>query len=145
MAFDSFPILVARALAVAPTVFTTLAELDTVSLPELGINEADASVQNATIDKYVFSTLLRRKPVPLKLNFLPTDATQDHIAGLYKAMTGGTTDGYKFTHTASGLLWVASGAVTNLKPETPMEGKLSLTATLRFTGVMSIQGVTIGS
>lgn len=142
--YDSYPILVARAIAPSPT-FTTIAELDTVGLPELGVNEADASIQNSTIDRYVTSTLLRRKPVPLQLNFDPNDATQDHITGLYKALTAQSVDGYKFTHSASSLVWVASGNVTNIKPGTPMEGKLSLAVTLRFSGQMSINGVTLGT
>ncbi len=145
MSYDSFPIIVARALAAAPTVFTNIADLDTVELPEIEVKESDASVQNHTIDQYVFSTLIRRKPVKLALNFLPYDGSQDNITGLYKAMTGGTIDGYKFTHSASSLIWVASGAVTNLKPKTPMEGKLGLDVTLRFTGQMTIQGVTVGT
>ena len=143
--YNSFPLLIARALAAAPTVFTTIAELDTVSLPEIGVNEADASIQNKTIDQYVTSTLLRRKPVPLKMNFDPNDATQDHITGLYKAMTAQTVDGYKFTHLASSLIWVASGNVTNIKPVTPMEGSIDLEVTFRFTGVMSMNGITIGT
>lgn len=143
--YNTYPIFVARALAVAPTVFTTIAELDTVSLPEIGVNEDDASIQNSTIDRYVTSTLLRRKPTPLKLNFDPNDATQDHVTGLYKAMSSQTVDGYKFTHAASSLIWVASGNVTNIKLETPKEGSMGLTVTLRFTGQMTINGVTIGT
>ncbi len=142
--YDSYPLLVARATAPSPT-FTTIAELDTVQLPEIGVNEADASIQNSTIDRWVTSTLLRRKPVPLKLNFDPADATQDHLTGMIKAITTQSLDAYRFSHSASGLIWIASGNVTNFKPETPMEGKLSGTFTLRFTGQMSINGLTIGT
>lgn len=145
MPFDSYPILVARAQASAPTVFNTIAELDVVSLPEIGVNDADASVQNSTIDKWVVSTLLRRKPTPLALNFLPNDGSQNNITGLYQAMTLGTFDGYKFSHAATGLVWVASGYVTNIKPKTPKEGVLGLDVTLRFSGQMTIQGLTVGT
>ena len=145
MPYDSFPILVARAPNATPTVFTTIAELDTVALPELTANEFDASVQNANIDKYVVSSLLRRKPLALTLNMLPYDASQDHLTGLYSAKINNTFDGYRFTHAASSLIWVASGYVTAISPKTPMEGKLQIDVTLRFSGVMSIQGVTVGS
>ncbi len=144
MPYDSFPILVARAPAGTPTVFTTIADLESVELPELDSNEDDTSVQNKTIDQYVMSTLLRRKPVKLSLNMLPYDGTHDHLTGLYKAKIDCTLDGYRFTHTASSLIWVASGYVKTLSPKTPKEGKLQLDATLRFTGQMTIQGVTIG-
>lgn len=143
--YDSFPLLVGRAPALTPTSFTTIAELDVVSLPEMGVNEDDASIQNSTIDRYVTSTLLRRKPTPLALNFDPNDATQDHITGLYKAMSTQTLDGYKFSHAASSLIWVVSGNVTNIKPGTPKEGKIALAVTLRFSGLMTINGITIGT
>ncbi len=142
--YDSYPILVARAIAPSPT-FNTIAELDVVTLPELGVNEADASIQNSAIDRWVTSTLLRRKPVPLKMNFDPADGTQDHITGLYKALATQSLDAYKWSHSASGLVWIASGNVTNIKPDTPMEGKISLNVTMRFSGAMSINGVQLGT
>lgn len=145
MAFDSFPLLVARAPAITPTVFTTIAELDTVGIPELSANEYDTSIQNKSIDYFVVSSLLRRKPIPLVLNLLPGDGTQDHLTGLYAAKINNTFDGYKFSHSASGLLYVGSGFVTALSPKTPMEGKLQVNVTLRLSGVMSIQGITVGS
>ena len=43
------------------------------------------------------------------------------------------------------MIWVASGNVTAIDPKTPMEGKLELDVTLRFSGNMTIQGVTFGS
>lgn len=145
MPYDTFPIIVARAPNATPTTFTDLAELDVVNLPELGVNEADASIQNALADKYVTSTLLRRKPVTISLNFRPDSGTQDHLTGLYKAVTTQSFDGYKFTHSSSSLVWVASGFCTNLKPKTPKEGVFGLDATLRFSGTMTINGVVVGS
>jgi hypothetical protein len=144
MAFDSYPLLVARAPALTPTIFTNIAEIDVPALPEIGSNEYDSSVQNKTIDIYVVSSLIRRKALPLTLNMLPSDASQDHVAGLYFARINNSFDGYKFSHATSGLVWVASGFVTNLKPKTPMEGKLQLDVTLRFSGPMGIQSNSAG-
>ena len=144
MAYDTYPLLVARAPALTPTVFTNIAEIDVPALPELSSNEFDASTQNHTIDNYVVSSLIRRKVVLLTLNMLPSDATQDHVAGLYFARLNNSFDGYKFTHAASGLVWVASGYVTILTPKTPMEGKMQLDVTLRFSGPMGIQSNSAG-
>lgn len=144
MAFDSYPLLLARAPALTPTVYTAIAEIDTPALPEIGSNDYDASVQNKTIDIYVVSSLLRRKAPTFTLNFLPSDATQDHVAGLYFSRLNNSFDGFKFSHAASGLVWVASGFVTNLKPKTPMEGKLQIDVTLRFSGPMGIQSNSAG-
>lgn len=144
MAFDSYPLLMARAPALTPTSYTTIAEIDVPSLIEIGSNEYDSSVQNFTMDRYVVSSLLRRKAPTFTLNMLPSDATQDHVAGLYFARINNTFDGYRMTHAASGLVWVASGFVTNLKPKTPMEGKLQIDVTLRFSGPMGIQSNSAG-
>ena len=144
MAFDSFPRLVARAPAASPTIFTNIAEIDVPGLPEISSNEYDSSTQNHTIDVYVVSSLLRRKAVPLTLNMLPSDPSQDHVAGLYYARFNNTFDGYMFSHAASGLVWVASGFVTALAPKTPMEGKLQIGVTLRFSGPMGIQSNSSG-
>ena len=144
MPFDSYPLLVARAPALTPTVFTTIAEIDTITLPEISSNEYDSSTQNHTIDVYVVSSLLRRKVASAVLNMLPSDATQDHVAGLYFARLNNSFDGYKFSHAASGLVWVASGYVTILAPKTPMEGKMQLGVSWRFSGPMGIQSNSAG-
>ena len=145
MPFDSYPLLVARAPAITPTVFTNIAEIDVPALPEISSNEYDSSTQNHSIDVYVVSTLLRRKPVALTFNMLPSDPTQDHVAGLYFARINNSFDGYKFSHAASGLVWVASGYVTALgPPKTAMEGKLQLPVTIRLSGPMGIQSNSAG-
>lgn len=150
IAASSHGIIVARALAATPTVFTDIAELDSVGLPELTRNEFDASVQNRNIDSYVMG-MLRRKSVQLGLNWLEKDASHDHLTGLYAGIINNTFDGYKF-YTASGVdpqfstfIWIASGNVQALAPKVPTDGKAGLTATLRFSGVMSINGVTFGT
>ncbi len=143
--YISNPILVARATAAAPTVFTTIAQLKNIPLPKLNSNEADGSVQNSTIDKYVMSTLMRRDPVTLTLNMMPYDATHDHLTGLLKAKIDCTLDGYRFSHAASSLIWVASGYVKAFEPKTPSEQIMEVDITLRFTGQMTIQGITVGT
>lgn len=143
--YISNPILVARATAALPTVFTTIAQLKQIPLPSFKSNEADGSIQNSTIDKWVVSSLLRRDPVTLTLNLLPYDGTHDHLTGLLKAKIDCTLDGYRFTHAASSLIWVASGYVTATAMKTPFEQLMEIDVTLRFTGQMTIQGVTIGT
>ena len=143
MAYNSFPFLVQRAPASTPFTFTTIAELDTISLPELSGNEADASVQNSNIDKYVVSILQRRKPVAITVNYLPTDPTQDWLQGLYFSRINNNFDGWKFLHNATGTIWIASGQITALTPKTPFEGKLQLDVTLRLSGPMYLNGLLI--
>ena len=147
MAYDSYPILIARAPNATPTVFTTIAELDTVALPEISSVITDASVQNYTAERKVASSLLRRKPAMFTMNFLPADGTQDHLTGLYAAKHANpqVVDGFKFTHLASGLVWIHSGFVAIITPKNPFEGKMQADVTLEFTGVWVHNGVQIGT
>lgn len=137
-------IIVARALSATPTVFADISELAKIGLPGMFRNEFDASTQNVNIDRYNFG-FLRRKPVELSLNYLPGDASHDHLTGLYKALIDNSVDGYKFTQNPGTLVWVASGQVQAIDPDTPTDGVLMAKVTLRFSNVMSIQGVTIGT
>jgi hypothetical protein len=145
IALSSHAVIVARALAATPTVFTDIAELDTVTLPTLFRNVFDASVQNRNIDSNVLG-MLRRKPLPLTLNFLPSDPTHDHLTGLYKALITEPVpvDGFKFYQTSSSVLWVASGQVASIDPKTPTDGKWAADVSIQLSGIMSIGGVTVG-
>lgn len=134
---SSHGIIVGRAPSTTPTVYTDIAELSMVALPELKRNEFDAYVQNKNIDNYVIGAL-RRGSVQLGLNFIPNDPSHDHLTGLYSAIIANSIDGYKFYQTFSGLLWVASGQVQALIPKTPTDGKMEVTATIRFSGAMSL-------
>ena len=144
MAYNSYPLLLQRAPAATPFTFTTIAELSQVPLPELMGNEADASIQNSIMDVYVVSTLQRRKPLALKVNYLPSDGTQDHLTGLLAARISGSFDGYKFLHAASSLTIIASGQVTGVSPVTPNEGLLQGDITIRLSGAMFWNGLRIG-
>lgn len=147
---SSHGIILSRALAATPTVFTEIAELDSVALPEIFRNEFDGTVQNRNIDSYALG-VIRRKAVQIGLNWLEKDASHDHLTGLYAAIINNTIDGYKFSTNAgadpqfSTLIWIASGQVQSLAPKTPTDGKAGLMATLRFSGVMTINGVVIGA
>lgn len=146
---NSHGIIVARAPSATPTIFTEIAELDQVNLPELFRNEFDGSVQNRNIDSYAMG-FLRRKSFQLSLNWLEKDASHDHLTGLYKAIIDNSFDGYKFYPTAavdpqfSTFLWIASGNVQALAPKIPTDGKAGLNVTIRLSGIMSLNGVTIG-
>lgn len=136
--------LIARAPTATPTVFTTIAELGDVTPPELHRNEFDASSQQDNIDSYILG-MLRRGQLKVPLNFIPTNATHDHLTGLYKALNTEPPpyEGYKLTY-PEGTQMVFSGQVQSIIPTAPVDGKLSAQVTIRLSGRMSIAGVSIG-
>lgn len=125
--------------------WTEIAEMGDVQPPGLSRNEFDASTQDKNIDAWVLG-VLRRSPMTMPLNFLPANNTHDHLTGLQKLMIDNTVTGFKIVFSDTGLTtWVASGQVQNFQPKAPVDGKLSADVTIRFSGVMMIGGVTVGS
>jgi hypothetical protein len=116
--------------------WSAIAEQGDVTPPELSRNEFDATTQEKDIDAYVLG-VLRRGAMTHQLNFLPTDNTHDHLTGLHKLLKDNTVTGWRINY-PDGTLWIMSGQVQALKPNAPVDGKLSLDLTLRFSGKMQI-------
>ena len=75
-----------RAPVATPSTFTEISEVGDITLPGLDHNEFDATSHNRNSDAYVLG-VLRRDLFTIKLNFLPSDGTHDHLTGLIKAAT----------------------------------------------------------
>ena len=127
-------------------IFTNIAEQGDNTPPGYMRNEFDATTQEKDIDAYVLG-VLRREQFTLALNFLPTNNTHDHLTGLYKLMIDNTVCGWKIVYPtiAGGTIWVLSGQVQHLAPKAPVDGKLALDATIRFSGPMKIGTTIVGS
>jgi hypothetical protein len=123
---------------------TTIAELGDITLPELSRNEFEALTQSENIDSYILG-VLRRGPVTVKMNFIPTNATHDHLTGLANAIITNSMDGYTFTvPTTPPWIWIASGQVQKMTDVAPVDGKLESDVTIRLSGKFYINGVLIG-
>lgn len=123
--------------------FTDVAEQGDVTPPEVSRNEFDATTQEKDIDSYVLG-VLRRGAFTQPLNFLPANGTHDHVTGVFKLLKDNTVTGWRITYPdAAATQWIMSGQVKGLKPMAPVDGKLSLEMTLRFSGLMQI-GPTAG-
>lgn len=135
-----------RAPAATPTTFTEISEVGDITLPGLDHNEFDATSHNRNIDAYVLG-VLRRDLFTIKMNFLPSDPTHDHLTGLIKAAVTNPvpTDGFKIVFPDLTNTWIASGqvkAVNNIV--LPVDGLSTADVGIRFSGVMTINGVVIG-
>jgi Lambda phage tail tube protein, TTP len=150
MAISGHGTLVQKATAALPLTFVTIAELGAVTPPPLSRNEFDATTQNLNIDTYVLG-VLRRGQMTVPMNFIPTDPTQNHIAGLYKSLITEPppVEGYRIQYPDVGAtVWVMSGQVQGIAPTAPVDGLLSANVTIRFSGKMIISNsggsITIG-
>jgi hypothetical protein len=116
--------------------FTDIAEQGDITPPEVSRNEFDSTTQEKDIDAYVLG-VLRRGSFTQPLNFLPDHNTHDHLTGVFKLIIDNTVTGWKITYPDT-TMWIMSGQVQALKPNAPVDGKLSLDMTLRFSGGMQI-------
>ena len=87
---------ISRAPIATPSTFTEIAEVGDIQLPGLDHNEFDAMIHNVNIDQYVMG-VLRRDLFTIKMNFLPSDGSHDHLTGLIKACVTNPVpvDGFK--------------------------------------------------
>lgn len=135
-----------RAPIATPTTFTEIAEVGDITLPGFDHNEFDATSHNRNIDAYVLG-VLRRELFTIKMNFLPSDPTHDHLTGLLKACFTNPVpmDGFKIVFPDLINTWVASGQVKSVSNIVlPVDGLSSADVGIRFSGQMVVNNVLIG-
>lgn len=135
-----------RAPLATPSTFTEIAEVGDITLPGLDHNEFDATLHNNNIDTYVMG-VLRRDLFTIKLMFLPSDGTHDHLTGLIKSCVTNPPplDGFKIVFPDLVNTWIASGQVKNVNNITlPVDGLSTADVGIRFSGRMVINNVLIG-
>lgn len=139
--------IISRAPLATPSTFTPIAEIGDVTLPGLDHNEFDATLHNNNIDTYVMG-VLRRDLFTIRLMFLPSDGTHDHLTGLIKSCTTNPPplDGFKIIFPDLANTWIASGQVKNVNNIVlPVDGLSTADVGIRFSGRMSINGTLIGA
>jgi hypothetical protein len=138
--------IISRAPIATPTTFTEIAEVGDIQLPGFDHNEFDAMIHNVNIDQFVLG-VLRRDLFTIKMNFLPSDASHDHVTGLLKATVTNPVpmDGFKMVFPDGVNTWIASGQVKSVNNVTlPVDGLSTADVGIRFSGRMTINGVLIG-
>lgn len=112
--------------------FTEIGELRDTTPPALSRNEIELTNHNDEDDSYIVG-IRRHGTMNVNINFVPRNATHDHLTGLQKAWFDGTRDIYKLTY-PDGTSWLFSGFVTNVGPSAPVDDRLSADVNIRPTG-----------
>lgn len=136
--------LLQRALAATPFTYVTIAEVGDITAPGLTRNDFEALTQDRNIDAYILG-VLRREPLQIAINYLPADASHDHLTGLTKAIITEPPpmDGYKIIFPGA-IAWIMSGQCKAFQPKAPVDGKLVADVTIRLSGQMYLGGVLVG-
>ena len=134
----------------SPGVFTTIAELQDISVPEMSRGETEVTAHDKTMDEWVLSTRVLRSPLSGTVNFVHDNGTHDHLTGLRYALLNGEVRGYRIVgpnSTGAGdHEWIGSGEVQAFGPVTyPVrEGVVQANFAIRLSGPMKIDGVLFG-
>ena len=129
----------------AGAAFTTIAEQGDITVPGRTRPEFPAHTQSENIDSWVVSGLVLRGALKINLNFIPTDATQSQTAGLEKLFNANTMTGWRQTF-PDGTYIIASGKIQAIGDiAAPVDGKLSVDYTIRFSGIFDNNGTIVGT
>jgi hypothetical protein len=121
--------------------FLTIGELGDTAPPGLSREEHDSTTHDDDIDSYILG-VLRRESLEFPINLLNANAAHSAAAGLQKMIIDNVKTGFRFTY-PDATVWIFSGGVSKFMPKTPVDGVLTADVTVRPTGPMILDGVTV--
>lgn len=128
-------ILLKRAETATPTVFTTLAELVSITPPGFSRNPLETSNHNEGVETKVLG-LLRQRAMPFKINWLPENATHAQLLG---DITTNTKAHWQVAF-PSGTTMEADGFVQRFEPdEAPVDAVQSAMCAIEWSSAIVIE------
>ena len=127
--------------------WTQIAEQGDITIPGRSRSEFPAHTQAENIDSFVVSGLMQRGPLKIQLNFIPSSATMDHLTGLQKIFADNVMTGWKTVYPGAGVggTIISSGKIQAIGDiGAPVDGKLSVDFTIRFSGIYLIDSTQVG-
>ncbi len=119
-----------------PEVFTTIAELGDIDLPEWGNEKEEVTVQTTPGRRRAYrATLLKDATVGFKINWLPGDATHDSATGLMALAESGETNNFQIVLADDDETTFQFAAfVETFHPTAPVQGILTADVVLSIDG-----------
>lgn len=125
----------------SPEVFTTVAELRTISGPTLTAETIDVTTHNTpTPFRRYISGLLDGGEVTFDINFIPTDATHGYSTGLLKDMTDRTRRNFQIIFPDTGTTtWLLPTVITGFEMSSDPADVLMASVTLKVAGPPTLE------
>jgi predicted secreted protein len=123
--------------AATPEVFTTIAEIKSISGPSLSLDTADATNMASTGGwREVIPTILNGGDITLEVNYDPADATLGAgSGGLIDDMENKTLRNFKLVMSDSGTTtWTFAGYVTAFSPDFSFDDVVTASITVTISG-----------
>lgn len=125
----------------SPETFTTIAEIKSITGPEISRNVIDVTTHNTTGGwEEALAGLLRSGEVSFDINFVPTDATHDPTTGLLAAIKNNTKTNFQITFPdgSPATVWSFSGYVTKFGTGAEIDNVLNASITIKPTGAITL-------
>lgn len=121
----------------SPEVFTTIAEVTSITPPPVSKDIIDAThMESPDAYREFIVGLKDGGEAKIEMNFIPGGPGQDVIADLQAATTPS-----HFTITwVNGEVWAFSAYCTGFEPTAPVDDKMTATATFKVTGPIDYSG-----
>ena len=123
-----------------PEVFTPVAELTSIGLPEFGTGTIDVTNFDSADEEHVSDGIQAHGEVAIEGNWLPEHATQSETTGLLaKAIAGEPTNWTVVVSAGAGTKTFAFAAIPRFMPKVggPKDA-LKFSGTLKVTGAITI-------
>lgn len=122
---------------------TTIAEVKDFSPPGLTSTIIDVSHHGNTtgFEEVILSALKRIPEITFEINFLPNNATHDHLTGLMYIARNSLKKHWEVTiptPTAGTRVWRFAGYISSFQPTDPVDGALTASITLKPTDYMDL-------
>lgn len=123
----------------APGVYTTLAEVKSISGPKLEADTVDVTnLDSPNGYEEIIPTILRAGEVSLDLNFDPADNTHDSTTGLISKWKSSTLAPFKIIFSDAGATeWTFCAYVTSFEPSVSVDEANTASVTLKVSGVVT--------
>ncbi len=123
----------------SPETFTTVAQVQDITPPNLTVETEDTTTHDSGGWAEYSATLLDGGEVTFDILYDPADATHDNSTGLVAALTAKAAKNFKVVFPdADTTTWSFAALVTNFQPSGSVKGMLSASVTLKITGAVTL-------
>jgi len=122
----------------SPEAFTTVVEVTEINPPELSLKTDDATHHGSNGWEEVIGTLLSSSELSGKVNWLPTDPTQDETTGVLSAIVNRTKGNWQVVLPGGVKTFQFAALLTKFKPLTPVDKKMTAEFSIKPSGPVTI-------
>jgi len=121
-----------------PEVFTTVAEVINVQPPKIAAGEADVTSHDSSGWEESIPTLLSGGEIPVEVNWLPSNATQNETTGLIYVLMNRVKKNWKVVLPGSAKTFSFAAWVKDFEGSTPLDEAMKASFTLKVSGAVTI-------